>query len=267
MTTATKIETSAVAAVAPRAISPAPMPALVALANHHEVDPLELERVIRGSCGLADATREEFVAYTLLCRSYGLNPFLRELYALPKKGGKGLTLTISVDGALKIAHRHPQFAGIQFRFEPAVGQVESCTAIVYRHDWKVPGEVTEYFSECRRDTDNWRTQPRRMLRHRATIQAVRTLLGFSELEAEGPDDDDTAPAAAARPGFGPERRLQALDAIAKADPVQLDAHEARIDSYTASGTIDVETAADLLDAVNRRRAVLEQQLLRQMDAS
>jgi len=38
-------------------------------------------------------------------------------------------------------------------------------------------------------------------------------------------------------------------------------------SYTASGTIDMETAADLLDAVNRRRAVLEQQLLRQMDAS
>lgn len=243
---------------APRALA-APMPALVALANHHGVDPIEMERVIRGSCGLADATREEFVAYTLLCKSYGLNPFLRELYALPKKGSKGLTFSMSVDGALKLAHRHPQFAGIQFRFEPPVGQVESCTAILHRHDWKVPGEVTEYFSECRKDTENWRTQPRRMLRHRATIQAIRTLLGFAELEVEGPEEDEGT-AEPGRPVFGPERKLQALDAIAKADAVQLDAHEARIDAYTVSGTIDVETAADLLDAVNRRRAQIAPRL-------
>lgn len=239
-----------------RALASGPMPALVALANQHGVDPMEMERTIRGSCGLADATREEFVAYTLLCRTYGLNPFLRELYALPKKGGKGLTFTLSVDGALKLAHRHPQFAGIQFRFDPPTGPVDSCTAIIHRRDWAVPGEVTEFFAECKRDTENWRSQPRRMLRHRATIQAVRTLLGFSELEVEGTDDDETPVTAVA--GFSAERKLAALAAIgASGDVATLDGHEARIDTYHHRGEIDDETAAELLDAVNRRRDQLQ----------
>jgi hypothetical protein len=42
-----------------------------------------------------------------------------------------------------------------------------------------PVEVTEYFSECKRNTDPWNNMPRRMLRNRTLCQGARMAFGFS----------------------------------------------------------------------------------------
>src|SRR3546814_9231339 len=55
---------------------------------------------------------------------------------------------------------------------------ESCTCIIYRKDRAHPTEVTEFMSECKRGTQPWQSHPRRMLRHKATIQCARLAFGF-----------------------------------------------------------------------------------------
>ena len=37
----------------------------------------------------------------------------------------------------------------------------------------------QYMDECKRNTDPWQSHPRRMLRHKATIQAARMAFGFA----------------------------------------------------------------------------------------
>ncbi|MDY2948146.1 MAG: recombinase RecT, partial [Mannheimia varigena] len=56
---------------------------------------------------------------------------------------------------------------------------ESCTCRVYRKDRNRPVTVTEYMDECRRDTQPWKSHPKRMLRHKAMIQCARLAFGFT----------------------------------------------------------------------------------------
>src|SRR3546814_16074139 len=49
---------------------------------------------------------------------------------------------------------------------------------LFRSDRAHPTEVTEFMSECKRGTQPWQSHPRRMLRHKATIQCARLAFGF-----------------------------------------------------------------------------------------
>lgn len=126
------------------------------------------------------ATPEQVHALLLVAREHNLNPWAKEIYAFPAKGG-GVVPIVSVDGWAKLANSHPQCAGIELSVEMSDdGKTPiSATCRVHRHDWNVPFEVTEYLHEVRRNTEPWRQQPVRMLRHRAMIQAVRIAFGFS----------------------------------------------------------------------------------------
>jgi hypothetical protein len=55
----------------------------------------------------------------------------------------------------------------------------SCTCLIYIKGRTRPVVVTEYLSECKRNTDPWNTMPRRMLRHKSLIQCARVAFGFS----------------------------------------------------------------------------------------
>lgn len=153
---------------------------LAAMASSYGIEPVELERTIRETCGCKGASREEFVAFTMVCSTYGLNPILREVFAFPKKGG-GIQPIVSVDGWFRIAERHPQFDGITFedRLDTS-GKLLAITARVHRKDRAHPVEVTEYLAECSRGGDTpWRQWPARMLRHKAAIQCLRYAFGIS----------------------------------------------------------------------------------------
>lgn len=168
---------------------------LAAMASSYGIEAAELERTIRETCGCKGASREEFIAFTMVCSTYGLNPILREVFAFPKKGG-GIQPIVSVDGWFRIAERHPQFDGITFEDKlDDSGRLVAITARVHRKDRAHPVEVTEYLAECNRGGDTpWRQWPARMLRHKAAIQCFRYAFGIS-----GIIDQDEYDRAADRP--------------------------------------------------------------------
>jgi phage recombination protein Bet len=137
--------------------------------------------------GNKEASQEEVMAFLVVANQYKLNPFTKEIYAFPAKGG-GITPVIGVDGWVNMIHREAQLDGIEFEYNRAPdGSIESITAIIYRKDMDRPIRATEFLSECRRNSDPWKNMPMRMLRHRALIQCGRIAFGIC-----GIMDDDEA---------------------------------------------------------------------------
>jgi phage recombination protein Bet len=129
------------------------------------------------------ASAEQTVALLIVADQYGLNPFTKEIYAFPAKGG-GIVPVVGIDGWLRIINENPQFDGMETITDQ---DEESCTCIIYRKDRSHPIEITEYLSECKRNTDPWNVSPKRMLRHKAIIQCARIAFGYS-----GVHDEDEA---------------------------------------------------------------------------
>lgn len=118
-------------------------------------------------------TDDQMMALLIISNQFGLNPWTKEIYAFPDKGN-GITPIVGIDGWSRIMNDHPQFDGIEFEQD-----AESCTCRIYRKDRSRPTSVTEYGVECQRNTDPWRTHPKRMLRHKAMIQCARLAFGFT----------------------------------------------------------------------------------------
>jgi phage recombination protein Bet len=132
------------------------------------------------------ATNEEMAAFALVCSSYKLNPLTREVYAFPTKTG-GIMPMIGIDGWLKIAHQHADYAGMNW-VDGVDGDGDrwcECTVFL-KSTPDHPVTIREYLSECKQNTPVWAQRPKRMLRHRATIQAIRYALGISGVS----DSDD-----------------------------------------------------------------------------
>lgn len=146
-----------------------------------ESDQNEIVSVLRSTCFKGNASNEQMVALMVVAVQYGLNPWTKEIYAFPDKNN-GIVPVVGVDGWARIINNHAQFDGIEFEQDD-----ESCTCIIYRKDRSKPIKVTEYLSECRRNTGPWQSHPKRMLRHKAMIQCSRIAFGYV-----GIYDDDEA---------------------------------------------------------------------------
>ncbi|WP_304678854.1 phage recombination protein Bet [Neisseria bergeri] len=152
----------------------------VALAKQFNIqgDPQELVETLKATAFRSNATDAQFNVLMIVANQYGLNPFTKEIYAFPDKNN-GITPVVGVDGWVRIINSHPQFDGMEF-----TSDAESCTCKIYRKDRNHPTTVTEYLEECRRDTKPWGSHPRRMLRHKAMIQAARLAFGFGGIYDE-----------------------------------------------------------------------------------
>lgn len=116
---------------------------------------------------------DQMTALLIVANQYGLNPWTKEIYAFPDKGG--IVPVVGVDGWSRIMNTHDQFDGMEFKQDD-----QSCTCIIYRKDRSHPTSATEYMDECKRDNSPaWKSHPRRMLRHKAMIQSVRLAFGFT----------------------------------------------------------------------------------------
>lgn len=162
----------------------APSGALAAMASRIGADPQELLSTLKQGV-FKDAKPAEFQALVITAQEYQLNPILKELYAFPAKGG-GIVPIVSIDGWLKIINRQPKLDGLSVEMSPD-GTEATCT--IHVKDREHPVKVTEYLEECRRNTEPWKTMPRRMLRHKAIIQAARVAFGIGGVfdEDEGKD--------------------------------------------------------------------------------
>lgn len=137
-----------------------------------EGDGHELLQILKSTAFKGQVTDAQMAALMVVANQYQLNPFTRELFAFPDKNN-GIVPVVGVDGWARIINSHPQFDGIEFEQD-----AESCTCIIYRKDRTRPIKVTEYLSECGRGTGPWQSHPRRMLRHKATIQCARLAFGY-----------------------------------------------------------------------------------------
>lgn len=130
----------------------------------------------------------QMTALLIVAQQYKLNPWTREIYAFPDKGG--IVPVVGVDGWSRILNQNAQFDGMDFEQDE-----ESCTCIIYRKDRTHPVKVTEYMSECKRDNAQpWKSHPKRMLRHKAMIQCARIAFGFIGIYDQDEAERIVAPA-------------------------------------------------------------------------
>lgn len=137
-------------------------------------DGSDLANTLKATCFKSgtQVTDAQMTALLVVASQYQLNPFTREIFAFPDKGG--IVPVVGLDGWSRIINNHAQFDGMDFEQDD-----ESCTCIIYRKDRSHPVKVTEWMSECKRSTQPWQSHPKRMLRHKAMIQCARLAFGFS----------------------------------------------------------------------------------------
>lgn len=150
----------------------------------------------------APLTPAETQAALIICNTYDLNPMLREIFVFRSKGK--LLVYVPVDGWATIINRQANFDGMEFEehFEDiddrstvegnsgqfAKKRIYSVTCTMYRKDRSRPTRITEYWHECKRDTEPWKNMPIRMTRNRSMIQCARLAFSISGIV----DEDEAA---------------------------------------------------------------------------
>jgi phage recombination protein Bet len=147
------------------------------LASKYEMEPAAFQSVIKETVMPGNVKNEEMASFLLVAKEYDLNPLTKEIYAFPGRGK--ITPIVSVDGWAKIINSHPQLDGIEFIDNNDGSNLISVECKIYRKDRKMPICASEYMAECKGPSEPWKKWPRRMLRHKALIQAARYAFSFS----------------------------------------------------------------------------------------
>lgn len=173
----------AVAAIQPRSL-------VQKMAQRFGVDPTKMMDSLKATAFKTSAgvSNEQMMALLIVADQYGLNPWTRELFAFPDKGG--IVPVVSVDGWSRILNDHPQMDGVEFIDAETMTKhagkdvPEWIECVIYRKDRSKPTRVRERFAEVVRDAQPWKSHPARMLRHKALIQCARVAFGFSGIYDE-----------------------------------------------------------------------------------
>ena len=228
----------------------------------------------------AEVSDEQLAALLVVADKYGLNPFTKEIYAFPDKQN-GIVPVVGVDGWIRIAQENPNFDGFDVcasddvvQVDPESGKNEGKTCpewmqvTVYKKNQSHPTVIREYLDECYRPpfkardysvTGPWQSHPKRMLRHKAMIQAFRAAFGFSGIY----EDDEAERIASARLVAMNEGLAKALE-VERTD--ELPAMERNVQKtfdaqVTASG-IDYDTVSAFVGAWAAKQHVEEEAVMR-----
>jgi phage recombination protein Bet len=185
------------------------------MASRCNVDPAKLHQTLKSTV-FKGATDEEMLALVVTANTYQLNPLLKEMYAFPKKGG-GIVPMVGVDGWLKIANRQDNYDGMSVEVFGDGKTPTHATCEIYLKNRAHPVKVTEYFEECRRNTDPWNQMPRRMIRNKVMIQAIRVAFGIGGIFDE---DEATDIAGTRNVTPKPSTITGIIDPFAKAEPAK-----------------------------------------------
>lgn len=147
------------------------------------------------------ATDEELDMFLSISSTYGLDPFLREIWCVDM-GGRTV-ITTGRDGYLKIANRNPNYNGItgdvvragdKFVKEGDTvkhlystsnrGPIVGAYAIVYRTDRAHPVYVFAPFNEYNKNNSVWRQYPSAMILKVAESMALKRAFSISGLVTE-----------------------------------------------------------------------------------
>lgn len=154
------------------------------MAGQYDMDPKVFYDTLAKTAFKGCKSNEEFAALCIVANEHKLNPFTKEIYAFPAKGG-GIVPLVSIDGWLRIMNEHPQFDGISHEdIADDKGNLIAIECTIWRKDRTKPIKIIEYLSECKRNSEPWNTMEARMLRHKSTIQCARYAFGFSGIYDE-----------------------------------------------------------------------------------
>jgi phage recombination protein Bet len=183
------------------------------MAERFGVDPQEMMATLKATAFKGQVTDAQMQALMIVADQYGLNPWTKEIYAFPDKGG--IVPVVGVDGWARIINENPAFDGMEFSMDK---DGTECTCKIYRKDRGHAISATEYMAECKRNTQPWQSHPRRMLRHKAMIQCARLAFGFAGIydqdEAERIVDKEVSqPSADTGPAIEAIRNAQTMEEL------------------------------------------------------
>lgn len=115
-------------------------------------------------------TEPEFRLFVDYCKSTGLNPFKKEVWAI-KAGGR-LQIMTGINGFLTIANKNPAFDGLECSVDDDENPTKAVCK-VYRKDRKYPSEGVAMIKEYYKKTPIWDQMPRVMLTKVAKSIALR----------------------------------------------------------------------------------------------
>ena len=206
----------------------------------------DLLETLKATAFRGQVSDAQMTALMVVANQYGLNPWTKEIYAFPDKNN-GIVPVVGVDGWSRIINGHPQFDGIEFEETD-----NTCTCIIYRKDRSRPTRVTEYMSECRRSNAGpWQSHPRRMLRHKATIQCARLAFGFTGIVE--PDEAERIEEV----HMGPAQRFESQSAIQQSYPD--DAFDANLHKWRAAIESGRKTAEEIISMIETKGRLSEAQ--------
>ena len=199
--------------------------------------------------GASDAQLQVFIQ---VCRSTGLNPWLKEIYFVAEKG----LIMASRDGYLRIANEHPMFDGMETRIERDAKNVPvKATCSVWRKDRSHAITCEAYYSEYRKPGQVWQQYPSAMIGKVAEVLALKRSFAIDGCVSEEEMGTEHRPS-----NVEPIRRPpQAAAAIAEQAPA---AHEPEV-TYEEVELPEEERSeierelADSLALAERRKRMLE----------
>jgi phage recombination protein Bet len=223
------------------------------------MDARAYEATLRATVFPTAGSVEQLAAFLLVARKYGLDPLTKEVYAFPTRAG-GIQPIVSIDGWMNLANSHPQMNGMTFKDHvDDKGKISAITCRVFRKDRDHPVEVTEYMSECFRATEPWKQWPARMLRHKATIQAIRYAFGFSGIVDQ--DEAERTVEGTVTLVQEPQKAIAELNAVITGKPPE--PAPAEIEPTPMAGDLlqDAPSFAFVADLINRKEFDVAQDLI------
>lgn len=239
-------------------------------ADKFSIEPNKLMGTLKATAfrqsGNNEVSDEQMAALLIVADQYGLNPFTKEIYAFPDKGG--IVPVIGVDGWARIVNEHPKCDGFEFSYAEEVSQFAGKTVPIwmeiriYRKDRERPVVVREYFDEVVRESmQPWKSHPNRMLRHKTFVQGARLAFGFAgvfdEDEAQRVIERDMGTAQEERPVVQPQSRSAAQRAQTsqvvdvKQEPRRATRAAPAIEHTDADGVIQMDTQQREQEPVQR----------------
>lgn len=212
---------------------------LVRLGNRFGVDPDKMLTTLKATAFRGDVSNEQMMALCVVAEQYSLNPWTKEIFAFPDRNN-GIVPVVGVDGWSRIINSNPQFDGVDFVDGPMSDRQipEWIECRIHRKDRSHPTCAKEYFVEVFRDVGPWKSHPRRMLRHKALIQAARMAFGFA-----GIYDQDEGERIIESPSNLP--KIDPRGDLSGVDLTMRDKHVGAITDLLAQDKDEVEISKDL----------------------
>lgn len=216
------------------------------MAEKFRVDPNKLWATLSKTCFKPDAsgipfTNEEVMYVLMVAEGLELNPLRREIWAFRGKAG-AVQPIVSIDGWKTIMLRHPTFDGYEIRYSEEQIEVKPglmvpvwCECTIWQKNISHPTVERVFTDEVFiSGSPVWNKYPRRMLHHRALIQAIRFSFPVTGISDVGVTDDGVIEgddiingySEYASPSPAPQRQARPVKAVSF-DRAKLDAVAAK----------------------------------------